>query len=55
MNRRGRNHKLCNRNVRLSGEHLAQYIKQFSPLRVVARDGAANWLRSIESAESAAS
>ena len=29
----------------LSSEHLAPYVERFSPLRVVTRDGATNWLR----------
>jgi len=47
--------EMVRRYAHLSSEHLAPYVERFSPLRVVTRDGATNWLRSVDAAESVAS
>ena len=47
--------EMVRRYAHLSSEHLAQYVELFSPLRVVAREGATNWLRSAETKAGGAS
>jgi len=47
--------EMVRRYAHLSSEHLAQYVERFSPLRVVAREGATNWLRSAEAKAAEAS